>query len=1136
MRFLYLLIVQFLTFPVWAQNQLENTDFDNINVSDGLSQNIVETIYQGSNGFLWLGTQDGLNRYDGQNFLNYQYRIDDSTSLSNNYVKDIVEDKNGNLWIGTYGGGLNKFDKKSVFKHFTHDVKIENSISDNVIYTIFQLSDSIYWLGTKNGLNKLNLVNEEFSNRFNTPENFPVLNNSVIYCISKAEADDEIWVGTREGLHKVNTKTYKVEKFQKGDNGLKDDDIRDLYYDAQGTLWVATKLGGLFYKKDGNNNFQQIDLKFVDNEVYARKIYPNDKGGVWLGTFGSGLFYITSNFETKNHFDEKKYSPNALPSNNVVEIFQDESYNYWLGTHGGGVSSFNLNQNKFDLYQPKEDDPTSISDDAVNFIFEDSRGDIYVANDAGIDKIIEDDNQIEFQQVLSSFSGFPDDRGWLLFEDSENILWVGLWNFGLSKFNRDTGELISYKNIAGDSTSITTNFIESVIESHDGKLWIGLLGDGGLVVFDKKTEQFKRYLHNIDDPSSLSNNRVHKVYLDSKHRIWVGTDYGLDLYQPDTDDFKHFRYSKNDSNSINYNIIRTIIEDNNQNLWIGTGGGGLAKLIESGGEIHFKSFTEEEGLVNNNIAGITVDLNGSLWITTFKGISYFNPETEEFKNYDSSDGLQGEEFVKGSITTLKDGRIFAGGFNGLNVFRPEDIKESDYEPGINIVSAEVISESGEKTINDFTIDSISLDYNDYLLSFEIASTDLTSTDKIEYAYILEGFNQNWIYNKNRRHFSFTNLPSGDYNLKIKGTNSDGKWSGNIKELYISVTPPYWATTWFKVLFIAILVLLILTYIQLRIRFLKKSRKKLQIKIEERTSELEIANKRLLENQSLVTHQKEEISQQNSEIAHKNDIIQKQNDELKLSNLQLEEMVDERTQELREANNDLKIAKHEFDTFFYRAAHDLKGSVSTILGLCYLALKETDEEASRFYFTKVNETAERMNNILFNLQKINKLKQQKIVLQKYNLRNLIIDAAKENIPDNEDWQQFKNIELKAENEEILTDSVHLKVVLSNLISNSIKFSKRAEKPNVIIEFSKNKRDNTYQIIFEDFGLGINPEVRDKIFNMFFVATEHKRGLGLGLYSVRLAVSKLGGQIHLDENKSACFRIELPVPYNKEMLVD
>jgi len=1137
MRFLYLIIVQFLTFPIWAQSQLEHTDFNNLNVSDGLSQNIVESIYQGSHGFLWLGTQDGLNRYDGQNFVSYNYKIDDSTSLSNSYVKDIVEDQNGNLWIGTYGGGLNKFDKKSIFKHYKQDGEVKSSISNNVVYTIYQYSDSIYWLGTKKGLNKFNIISEEFTNQFTDPDHFPSLNNSVVYCISQSSDKDEIWVGTREGLHKVNIKDFSVTPYLKGENGLADDDVRDLYFDSSGTLWVATKLGGLFYKKENDSQFHQIDLKFTEkNEVYARKIYPNDQGGVWLGTFDFGLFYIDDGYQTKCHFQKESNYPNALPSNNIVEIFQDESSNYWLGMHGGGISSFNLNQNKFDLYQHFKDNPNSISDNAVNYIFEDSKGQIYIANDAGIDLVVEGDEELKFQQIIKSDSEFPDDRGWLLFEDSDNILWVGLWNFGLSRYDRDTGKMKSYKNIEGDSTSITTDFIESIAEAPDGKLWIGLLADGGLAIFDKKTEKFKRYRHDVNNPNSISNNRVHKVFIDSEDRIWLATDFGLDLYQPKTDDFKHYRYNKNDSNSINYNIIRTIIEDSKNNIWVGTGGGGFAKMIETKEGIHFKSFTKDDGLVNNNITGITEDLNGNLWISTYKGISFFNPETEEFKNYDHSDGLQGEEFVRRSIATLNDGRIFAGGFNGLNVFRPEDIKESKYEPQINLVSVHIINEKGEKMIKDFSVDSILLDHNDYLISFEIATTDLSSTEKIEFSYLLEGFNKNWINIKGRRHFAFTNLPAGTYKLKIKGTNADGKWSGNVKELFIKVDPPFWATTWFRVVFIVSLIVMIFLYIQLRIRYLKNARKKLQSKVEMRTSELEIANKDLLENQSLVIHQKEEISEQNKEIAQKNKIIQKQNDELKLSNLQLEEMVDERTHELREANDDLKIAKHEFDTFFYRAAHDLKGPVSTILGLCYLAMKESNDEASKFYFSKVNETAERMNNILFNLQKINKLKQQKIMVESHNIRNLIIEAVKENIPDNAEWEQFIDLELIATDHEILTDSVHLKVVLSNLIDNSIKFSKRAEKPNVVIQFVKNENNNTYHIVFEDFGLGINPEVRDRIFNMFFVATEHKRGLGLGLYSVRLAVSKLGGKIELEDSTSTCFRIELPVPYYQKTLTD
>ncbi|WNB18711.1 two-component regulator propeller domain-containing protein [Marivirga arenosa] len=1129
MRVLYLLIVQFLAIPVIAQTQLGNTDFNHLNVNDGLAQNIVEAIYQGSEGFLWLGTQNGLNRYDGYNFVSYEYVLDDSSSISNNYIKDIVEDKKGNLWIGTYGGGLNKFDKNSIFKHYINDPNNPYSISDNVVYQIYKQSDSIYWLGTKNGLNRFHLPSEKFEHKGSPKSKIPQLNNPVVYCISKAASINEIWVGTRNGLHKINLDTFSSKLYLKGDNGLLDDDIRDLFLDSKNTLWVATKLGGLHYKEANSDRFVKIDLiKDSNRNVYSRKIYAADNQGIWLGTFGDGLFLIDNNRKVKYQFKENQFNPKSISSNDIVEIFKDESSNYWIGTHGGGVSSFNLNSKKFDLYQADAKDPNSLSSNAVNYIYEDTRGNIYVANDAGIDLVIEKEDGLEFKQIIKSDSKFPDDRAWLLHEDSDNILWVGMWNYGLSRYDRDTGKLISYTHVEGDSTSIPTNFIETISESDDGKLWIGLLGDGGLAIFDKETKKFKSYLHDLNDPNSLSNNRVHKILIDSKNRIWLGTDYGLDLYRPKTDDFKHFRYDRNNPYSINYNVIRTISEDRNDNIWIGTGGGGIAKLIENGDSIYFKTYTEEDGLVDNNISGITEDLNGNLWITTYSGISLFDTKSESFVNYTSSDGLQGEEFVRSSITTLEDGRIFAGGFNGLNVFKPDEIKRSNYSPEINVISIGIISEEGERTINDFNTDTVFLKYSDYILSFEVASTDLSNQGDKKYAYKLEGFNKDWIMNNERRHFSFTNLPPGEYNLKIKGSNGDGIWSSNIKELYIKVDPPFWATNWFRIVAIVGLGFLIFIYIQLRVKYLKAAQIRLQSKVEERTSELELANRKLLENQNLVIKQKEEITKQNEEIASKNAIIQKQNDELKLNNIQLEEVVSERTHELREANDDLKIAKHEFDTFFYRAAHDLKGPVSTILGLCYLALKEEDKVIAHSYFEKINITAERMNNILFNLQKINKLKQEGLKIKNHNLRQLIISAAKENLPDNEDWQQFIDIELKAQDEDILTDMMHLKIVFSNLIDNSIKFSKRGEKPNVLIQFEKDEKNHSYQIIFEDFGLGINPDIRDRIFNMFFVATEYKRGLGLGLYSVRLAVSKLGGSIQLDKNKSACFRIDIPMP--------
>ncbi|MBK6267267.1 GHKL domain-containing protein [Marivirga sp. S37H4] len=1136
MRNPLLAIVLFCFISFEAQSQYENIEFTHYSVNEGLSQNTVEDIIQDESGFIWFATQDGLNRFDGINFKKYYFKINDKNSLSNNYVKSLYEDKLGNLWIGTYGGGLNKFDKKDSFKRYTYDKNNLGSISDNVVYSILQSSDSILWLGTKNGLNRFNMVTDHFERFTVSSQNSTSISNDVVYCIEKSNHQDEIWVGTRDGLNRFNLKTKKNTRYKDDKNGLTDDDIRTLYLDEAGDLWVGTKLGGLFLKKKGSEQFKQISLDpGRSGKSYIRKIYPDDNGGLWIGTFGNGLFHLDATHKVQYHKRNGPKEELGISDNRIVSIYKDNSNNYWLGTHEGGVNVFNTTSKKFRHYKHEQGNPSSLSHNSINYIYQDSKGEIYIANDLGVDILKEDEksNEVSFHKIIKSESGLPDDRAWILFEDSENDLWVGLWNYGLSKFNRKTGELTSYINDPKDPQSISTNFVESIAEDKYGNLWLGLIGDGGLNVFDKKTQKFKRYRNETGRVHSLSNDRVHAVFVDSKDRIWIGTDYGLNLYQAGLDNFRHFKYKEDDSLSLNYNIIRIIFEDKDGVLWIGTGGGGISKMIEDkAGDIGFKSYTTDHGLPNNNIAGILQDDFGDIWISTYQGVAKFNPITEQFTNYGKADGLQGQEFIRRSAYKVSDGRLFLGGHNGLNVFHPKKIKVDSFMPNVNLTSVEVLH-NGNHVHKDIHSDTLIIHYNDYLISFEVAAMDFTAIEKNQYAYQLEGFDQDWVYNKNRRHFSYTNLPPGNYQLRVKATNSDGVWSDNELKVFVQVVPPFWLTNWFRLLIIVLVAFVIYGYVKWRTYKLSSSKMKLEKLVKERTKEITIANNSLVKNQTIVNSQKDKIIQQNNEISEKNKIIQKQNDDLRLSNLQLEEMVEERTRELKDTNRELFAANHELDTFFYKASHDLKGPVSTIMGLVYLALKESRDSKAMIYFQKIQTTAEHMAKILFNLQKINKLKQKELSIQSHNLREIFEEALKDNIPDNADTEQFIDLSFKGfeNNTEIISDNVLLNIIFSNLFSNALKFSKKSKKATVHVSFEKDNRNNQYRILFEDFGIGISEETIESIFDMFFVANENNKGFGLGLYSVRMAVKKLGGTVHVDPSfqNSSCFVIELPIPY-------
>ena len=1126
-----------LHFLLFAQTPHEQLQFHKYTVEQGLSQNIVEAIYQDNHGFMWFGTQDGLNRFDGNNFKTYYFKIDDSTSLSNNYVKCIIEGTGGDLWIGTYGGGLNRFDKRNTFERFQHDPANPKSISSNVVYGIFQQNDSTLWLGTREGLNKFSINTGEFkSYGLNNSKSALNLTNPVIYALVQSHEKDQLWLGTRSGLNLFDLSEGKIIKKIESLDG-NDLDVRALANGKDGKLWIATKGEGLLYKLAGEEVLKKVELPAGNGAVdYVRKIYPNEDGSIWVGTFGEGLFFIDKEGQFVRSYQENN-KQRSISDNRVVEIFKDAADNYWLGTHGGGINTFNLRVNQFEHYVSSPIKAQSLSHTSVNYIYQDKKDRIYVATDGGIDEVVDSSpGSLKFKNIIKGNLDGQEDRGWLIYEDSQDVFWVGIWNLGLSYYDRETEKLVSYIHDPNDSSSIGSNFVESIVEDSKGNLWVGLIG-GGLDYFDRTTKTFKHYTSDNAGSGSLSNDRVHALTYDEEGDLWIGTDYGLDRYIPSSDSFEHFRYRSSDSLSINYNIVRIVFKDAKGGMWIGTGGGGLSKMMKGeDGQIYFKHYTTADGLPNNNISGIVEDDQHNLWITTYQGLAKFDPDTEKFKTYTTQDGLQGPEFIRRSAEKLADGRIMVGGYNGLNIFDPSELVESTYEPNVRLVKLNIFNHENEKRFYDFDVDEVELNDQDYLVSFEVAVTDYTSSHKNKVSYKLEGFDNEWVDNANRRHFSYTNLPAGDYLLKVRASNSDEVWSSKELEITLSVVPPFWQTLWFQILAVIMAGVLIFVYIRIRVYNLRKSKETLQNLVSERTREVEITNQQLLEEKSIVSEQKDQITLQHEEIVKQNQIIQQQNDELKLANSKLEEIVDNRTRELREANSELFASNHELDTFFYRAAHDLKGPVSTILGLSYLALKEDPNKHIKIYLEKVEDTAKRMSNILFNLQKVNKIKHTNLDIGEVKIHQLLLDALEDNIPDNTQKDQFIEYELVGLDEEttIYSDYLLLKIVFVNLFSNALKFSIPGEKTKVKIHFDELTESRNYRFVFEDFGVGIKEEYRNKIFDMFFIATDRNPGTGLGLYSVKMAVKKLGGSIVVDPSfdKSSGFLLQLPIPNDKE----
>jgi len=511
-----------------------------------------------------------------------------------------------------------------------------------------------------------------------------------------------------------------------------------------------------------HNSFDQHSL----SENTIRSIYVDNAGVMWIGTYFGGLNKFSAVEKQFYHYKNNPADSKSLSNNYVQSIYEDNSGSLWIGTVNGGLNKLDKSSDQFTIYKNNPSDPKSLSSNSVYWIYQDNSGMFLVGTYGNglnnLDKKTEQFKHFKYNPYDSTSLSSP--LVWTGYEDSSGTLWIGTFGGGLNKFDRLKEKFKIYYN-SNDSLSISENRITSIYEDKSGYLWIGTY-NGGLNKFDKTREQFKRYLHNPKNPKSLSHNTVCSIYEDRFGVLWIGTLGGLNKFDRKKEEFKHYR--------------------------------------------------KTQGLSNDAVCGILEDDHGNLWLSTNEGLSKFNPTNESFRNYDMKDGLQSNEFNTSAYHKNKNGEMFFGGINGFNMFHPDSIRDNPHIPLVVITDFRLFNKSvpiGIDTSNNRLIlnksiiqtKEIELSYNDYILSFEFTALDFQSPEKNKYAYILEGFENEWNYTKaNRRFATYTNLDPGEYIFRVKGSNNDGIWNEEGAAIKIIVTPPWWSTWWaysFYVLFI-----------------------------------------------------------------------------------------------------------------------------------------------------------------------------------------------------------------------------------------------------------------------------------------------------------------------------------------------
>jgi ligand-binding sensor domain-containing protein/two-component sensor histidine kinase len=832
--FIKYLIALSVLIPELLFSTEQDYSFRQYGIEDGLSQSTVFASLQDKIGFMWFGTSSGLNKYDGYNFTAYLNDPDDSTSIAGEVVSALFEDSDGTIWVGSIEGNVNKYHRETDSFTSIHiasllsEMMIEEqdyydyplSFSRNhssTVTSIIEDTNGNLWISTWG--NGIFIIDKEFKKvnhfYFNNSSSSVIPTNRITKLVW--DEDDFIWAATfGKGLLKCEQKKdkyiFSAYHLSAGiENGLSDDKLITLLLDSEKNLWIGTFYGGLNLLSKSEKSKSPSEAKFIrfepnkENNSISNKtvmaLIEDNSGNIWIGTFGSGLDKYNIRSGKFINFRHNPINQGSLADDDVLSLSVERSGIIWAGSHlGSGITKIQKNRAKFNLYTHKPDEKDGLSDNVIWSIYEDKSKVLWVGTyRGGLNRIDRSKNKFTyFQYSPNDFNSISSNHIRAITEDRFGNLWIGTYNKGLNLIDKRTAEVKSISNDPVIKNSLTSNQVQTILIDNN-EYWIGTFG-GGLNYYKSDVNPFNddikffNFVNDPENPNSLSDNRVYKVFKDTKDNLWIGTfGGGLNKLDPSTGTFKVYRYNPVDAESIADDKILCITEDSDGYLWIGTFGGGLNKLDPATGK--FKRFSMRDGFTTRVVYGILEDYKKNLWLSTDNGIYTIDYQTKKITRYDILDGVQSKEFNGGSYFKSESGELFFGGINGLNYFFPDSIKSSTFLPSVVISSISVQNEP----IKGIPAD-ILLTHDKNFITFEFASLDFTNPKENSYAYMLDGFDRDWQQTSSERRIAnYTNLPPGSYTFRVKGSNSDGFWSADEARVNLKIIPPFWQRWWFIIL-------------------------------------------------------------------------------------------------------------------------------------------------------------------------------------------------------------------------------------------------------------------------------------------------------------------------------------------------
>ena len=819
----------------------QNMIVDHFTIENGLSQTSVNCLIQDSRGFLWIGTQDGLNKYDGYGFKIFKNEPSDSNSLSDNYVNCIYEDIEGNVWVGT-NKGLDRIDKHTEkIIHYSSIKSNNNSLKENEVYDLYQDKSGYLWIKTENFLSRLNLQTDKFRHYEHYNDLFNFISVNTTFSIFE-DHKDQLWVGTKDGLNYFDRKLeiFKRYKNEPGNkSSISNNNIKVIFEDSELNLWIGTENGLNKFNwetEEFKNYYSDYENpKSLSNNI-INDIFEDDKGNLWIAT-DDGLNKLNRATETFTVYNKFSYNNEELLTTSFTQIIQDKTGIMWVGSLQG-LLKIKDEQKKFKLYNKSPKNVPYFSNNFITAIYKKDK--IVWIGTWGTGLFLFDPIKKTSRRYNTGNSIIVNDYIHKIFEDKNGNMWLGTQD-GLSFFNSKEKRFEEIKRIKLLNV-FKNNRIFDILEDDKDNLWVGSKFGLHKIMQDS----IQSYFFNANDSNSLAADLVYDLLFDQKMNLWIATENGLNKLDTETGKIETFKKTVECETCFSSNEILCLYDDkDNQYLWVGTKAG-LNRFNINTREV--KAYTEKDGLPNNFVYAILPGNNGDLWISTNRGLSRFSPESEIFSNFGISDGLQDFEFNHGAAFKSKDGELFFGGIAGYNSFFPDSIVKNQVIPNIEITSVEVLI---DKIVNKIEIGEdrqVKIPFKNNLINIEFAALDFSNPAKNNYAYKVKGIEDEWINLGNRRYATFSNLRPGNYTFTVKGSNSDNIWNETGTSLEIIVLTPVWETKFAYATYIILLAAIIIWIFQYRTRSLRKSNQELKDKeliakqIAKQKEELTVKNK------------------------------------------------------------------------------------------------------------------------------------------------------------------------------------------------------------------------------------------------------------------------------------------------------